>query len=379
MNRKIVLTIMAFAVILQGTVGINATSIQKNEQTTLQNVVDNVVTQFESIRVQNKTWMEANLEFDKALFDSENQISAYLFSIEKNGDKLGYLIANTSLANNIIEYGEACFLDEAMEKVEQTYEVEKEEQKVYYLGDLNYVIGGEDDNKNDIYIDVSTSQYEELEEDELVEFEVQASTPPDSGNVYITNPEKYEQGYDYCTFSSVTGWNLTYYKMTDFSSGGVCAPTAATNLLYYWHTSRGTKYKKLLNSTWKKTFDKLCSNMGTKKTGGTTAANITSGLNEYLNSKGYGKVSTLHIGTNNGKKLIPAIDENRPCLLMLYDHYLYKNHVVLALGYQDYVYKHWNGNDEEIYIRIMDGWTDKANRFVWGKCSGSWNYLTVDL
>ena len=66
MNRKIVLTIMAFAVILQGTVGINATSIQKNEQTTLQNVVDNVVTQFESIRVQNKTWMEANLEFDKA-------------------------------------------------------------------------------------------------------------------------------------------------------------------------------------------------------------------------------------------------------------------------------------------------------------------------
>lgn len=185
---------MAFAVILQGTVGINATSIQKNEQTTLQNVVDNVVTQFESIRVQNKTWMEANLEFDKALFDSENQISAYLFSIEKNGDKLGYLIANTSLANNIIEYGEACFLDEAMEKVEQTYEVEKEEQKVYYLGDLNYVIGGEDDNKNDIYIDVSTSQYEELEEDELVEFEVQASTPPDSGNVYITNPEKYEQG-----------------------------------------------------------------------------------------------------------------------------------------------------------------------------------------
>lgn len=119
--------------------------------------------------------------------------------------------------------------------------------------------------------------------------------------------------------------------------------------------------------------------MGTKKTGGTTAANITSGLNEYLNSKGYGKVATLHIGTNNGKKLIPAIDENRPCLLMLYDHYLYKNHVVLALGYQDYVYKHWNGNDEEIYIRIMDGWTDKANRFVWGKCSGSWNYLTVDL
>ena len=50
--------------------------------------------------------------------------------------------------------------------------------------------------------------------------------------------------------------------MSTFSSGGVCYPTAATNLLYYWYTNRGAKYKKLLNSTWQKTFDKLYSKSG---------------------------------------------------------------------------------------------------------------------
>ena len=30
-------------------------------------------------------------------------------------------------------------------------------------------------------------------------------------------------------------------------------------------------------------------------------------------------------------------------------------------------------------IRIADGWTNSPTRFVWGKCKGSWNYVTVNI
>lgn len=118
--------------------------------------------------------------------------------------------------------------------------------------------------------------------------------------------------------------------------------------------------------------------MGTTSSG-TYDSQVAPGLNKYLKSKGYGEVATYHSGTSNGKKLIPVINENRPCILLLHGHYKYGDHGVLALGYQQYVFEHWYGNDEDIYIRIMDGWTTRANRFVWGGCSGNWNYVTVAL
>lgn len=37
-----------------------------------------------------------------------------MFSIKKDGIAAGYLIANTLPENNIIEYGDECFLNEAM-------------------------------------------------------------------------------------------------------------------------------------------------------------------------------------------------------------------------------------------------------------------------
>lgn len=378
MKRKIVTMTIAFAMLLQGTTVVGATDLPEEQKTTIQTVKSNVTTQFQMVCMQNEKWEEAELIFDKALFDSDEQVSAYKFSIRKNGEELGYLIANTMPANNIVEYGEECFLDEAMNSVEETYDIKDTEQKVYYLGDLNYVIGGEDAAENEIYLNVSTSEFQECDEEELKEIEKGSSNPPDSGSDFITNPEIYEFGYSYCTASSVSGWDISYYKMSSFSSGGVCSPTAATNLLYYWYTSRGANYKKLMNSTWQKTFNTLYSNMGTTSSG-TYDSQVALGLNKYLKSKGYGEVATYHSGTSNGKKLIPVINANRPCILLLHDHYKYGDHGVLALGYQQYVFEHWYGNDEDIYIRIMDGWTTRANRFVWGGCSGNWNYVTVSL
>lgn len=29
------------------------------------------------------------------------------------------------------------------------------------------------------------------------------------------------------------------------------------------------------------------------------------------------------------------------------------------------------------YIRIADGWSSTADRYVWGSCYGTWNYVSV--
>lgn len=87
----------------------------------------------------------------------------------------------------------------------------------------------------------------------------------------------------------------------------------------------------------------------------------------------------FHSGTSKGKKIVSVIDGGRPCHLILHGHYMYEDHSVLAVGYQQYIYEHWYGDTYQTYIRIADGWTSKASRFVWGGCKGSWNYVCVEL
>jgi hypothetical protein len=52
---------------------------------------------------------------------------------------------------------------------------------------------------------------------------------------------------------------------------------------------------------------------------------------------------------------------------MLHDHYKYKNHSVIALGYMKFRYDDY----DSMYIRIADGWIRTANRYVWGMCYGT--------
>lgn len=166
--------------------------------------------------------------------------------------------------------------------------------------------------------------------------------------------------------------------MDSFSSGGVCAPTAATNFMFYWY-NRGTKYKKLLNRTWKKTFNSLYDYMDTSKSKGTKDNMLATGYKRYLSKKGFNHSVSFHKGTSYGKDLMKDIDKNRPCHLVVHGHYMYGNHSVLAVGYQQFIYKHWYGNNHETYIRIADGWTNKANRYVWGSCKGNWNYVSIQI
>ena len=121
-------------------------------------------------------------------------MSAYLYNVKKNKQIEGYIIASSEENNNIIEFGDELFLDNASEKVEENFDVKKKKQKVYYLGGMIYEIGGNDNKDEKVLVDVSNNNIEKISEKEMCRMEseidkVSLSSPPDnSGDGFITNP-----------------------------------------------------------------------------------------------------------------------------------------------------------------------------------------------
>jgi hypothetical protein len=206
------------------------------------------------------------------------------------------------------------------------------------------------------------------------------SNPPDQSGVYITNPDLYESGYQSVTSKDVPSYDRSYFYPWDFSPAA-CAPTTATNLCMYYLGINYTKYSVLQNSQtgWTGTYSSLYTLM--KTTGSSTSDyDIAAAYVSYFQSKGLNCSATLFSGTNSGANLEPEINNNRPCHLLIHDNNTYGNHSVLALGYKDYSYFDYVflTTTHSIYIRIADDYSSRsANRFIWGRCSGTWKYVSV--
>ena len=345
-------------------------------------ITDNASKKFQSIKDTHKEWINSYLVLKRVIFDSNNEVNGFIFDVMSDNNNVGYVIADYEDGNNIIEFGKELFLDEASETVEREYSINEDNQKVYYLGNLNYAIGGLNGNNKNVFVDVTTNKCEKITKKEVKAIENQSTlgSPPDSGNNFITDPSLYERGYSSYKAKDLTNFNIAYKVMTDFSDGSVCAPTAATNFMYYWYNKDKTKYEKMYyKKSWKETFKKIYKYMETNDTNGTLDANLVNGYSKFLKAVGIACTVKFHNGTSNGKKIVTEINNNRPCHLALHNHYRYGDHSVLAVGYQKYTYEHWYGDNVEIYIRISDGWQRYPWRWVWGNCTGSWNYVSVSL
>lgn len=364
------------------------------------------------MQTTNNTNWKPGVKINKstALFDLDNNPSAYLFELkDKQGNDNGYIVVSASKTENpIIEYSYqgSSFFNIAksvtgtdIEKRHPGKKVKEENFKLYYLGEGIYFDEFQlDDNTKQAY-DISTSEYTPIIIDDLKKIKLNKSTdnqyfklwdflsknhvkqqqgtggtnPPDDGSTYITNPSQYESG---CTSSSsrdVTGYNLNYSLMSSFGSGGVCAPTAATNMCRYWYT-RSSKYSNLLGPTgWQGTYNSFYSLMGTDPVNGTYDNKVAPAYQSYFANVGLSCNAYYYTGTNYGQAIINEVNNDRPSHLMMHNHKLYGNHSVVALGYQQYAY---SGNTSN-YIRIADGWITSPTRYVWGGCYGNWNYVSV--
>lgn len=385
---KIVTMILSLTILITSVPAYAAEKDSWTDKTaTLKEIEDCAERQVDSIAeiAGNSNWKDCTFDKRIALFDSQNNINAYYIELTKNGKNCGYIIVGVD--NKIIEYSydKCSFIQVAKDEIEDEFNIANKKQKIYYLGGINYVIGGKDKKGQEKYIDISMADTEEIKEKELDDIsisnensEYSQSSPPDSKDEgYIVNPDLYEKGYDSSKTKNVKNWNLYYMPMDNFDTGKICAPVAATNFMRYWH-NRGNKYKKLFDG-WDKTYKQLFKYMNTSKSVGTDYSMIVTGYTKYLNSKKYNFSIKYHKGTNKGKDVMREINKDRPCHLLLKKHAKYGDHSVLAVGYQQFVYEHWYGDNCETYIRIADGWTCNASRFVWGGCKGTWDYVSIDI
>ena len=113
--------------------------------------------------------------------------------------------------------------------------------------------------------------------------------------------------------------------MTEYSTEGVCTPTAATNICIYWYGRNPEKYGKLYdNNKWKDTYQSFYTLMKTELSG-TARDNIPLAYVAYFKSKGLSCTSSLTNGTSSGKKVRDELSNDRPCHLSLINSNTYSN------------------------------------------------------
>lgn len=324
----------------------------------------------------------------KCLYDSNQNISAYYMPvIDVNNRDCGYVIVSADKnAYPIIEYAfdGVFYLEDATKQIAKENNIaltSENKPEIYYLGGLYYALSIDDE----IYV-VNDSGYEQIN---VVDLAVINETPsynsedvvnimaewnalgdvsngsnPPVGS-FITSTDDYESGYSNKTTDYCVGMGTSYYIMTDFSSGGVCTPTAATNLCLYW-TRRNSAYSNLCANTWKNTFNRIFTLMGTSTETGTVWPNSALlGIQEYFKERGFtgteAYYSTCTNTTHFNDYIKAEINVGRPVLIALWNDQTYGNHTVLGVGYTRYMY---NGAYTSHYIRIVDGWQNTVNRYV---------------
>ena len=172
-------------------------------------------------------------------------------------------------------------------------------------------------------------------------------TPSDNsmwkGNVEIVEKKilfdnEYEiSGYYDNNYCLISGGDLSYFITDDFYGNDNCAPTAATNLYYYYAVTHG--YWELELDSWDGTYNEFYKVMDTNEYGpGTYDSCIAYGYDVVFGVAGIRCDTNMHYGTDEGQKLVNDLNNDRPCHLIMHNH---------------------------------------RNRYVWGSCYGTWNYVSV--
>lgn len=160
-----------------------------------------------------------------------------------------------------------------------------------------------------------------------------------------------------------------YWLMSQFSSGGVCTPTAATNVLWYWGKQRGcssvmnrVSSESSDSNKAKAIFDILFETMVTSTEHGTLDVNIIDGYASFFrepSGKGTWSYKMLSDGSSYSTYQT-ALKDHCPIHLVLHtnDSIFDKGegHCVMNFGYAE-------SNTGAKYLFVMDGWNTNG-RFV---------------
>lgn len=411
--RKIMSAIMILILVLSNNTV--AYAAESNHSISIENIDVHVAEKIAITHIYDTLYTDSNslwnngvkINCRKALFDTSENISAYYFGlIDKNNQNNGYIITSANTAGYpVLEFAESgnSFINEAiavtLDNVEMSANSNVSKSKVYYMGGFSYAVEHLLDDNTKIMYDITSSniavvdkknihhkQKKNDKKDYSDDWNIyknkhygQSNPPNSAGAGYIMSPEQYESGYiNDAEAYLVTNGGQKCFVLKDFADYGVCSPTAAINLCRYWYRRDKTKYGALCkNNSWTYSFWLMHDLMKTTEKNGTYASNMPDGYKLYFDACGLSCQAYLCNWTNNGRYIVDELNNNRPCHLNVNNHYAYGNHSVFAVGYKEFIYNKWYGKSYSTYIRIADGYTPYPNRYVWGGCTGDWNYIVV--
>ena len=183
---------------------------------------------------------------------------------------------------------------------------------------------------------------------------------------------------NYCLRINSFGSGSDYFVLKDFSNGNVCAPTAATNVVWYWATKRWCvpaiyPVYNLPNDKYTRgtaIFDIMNTAMGTGYYWGTWDSWVLEGYRSYFNcreSSGGTWNCALLSTSATFADYQAAISSNCPVHLMLRSssNPFAEGHDVFCLGYA-------TGTNN--YLVIMDGWNTNGRLVRFGYYSHMQGY-----
>ena len=314
------------------------------------------------------------------LYDFDDNVSAYYFKIfDKDNNDNGYVVVGANkYAAPIVEFS---FKEEFYPYAE--YEKMNAEKIIYeggydyYISDGNkiYDVSGSGDEKaisedslriikNDGFV-IENHSEEWIEWEEILkEFsDSKSGSNPPSGT-YITNPDNYESGYSQKTSAVIPWFTNTYKTELSFPTYSMsCAPLAATNIMLYWYSRNNTTYANLRknnDSTWSATMARFYVLMHTNSTTGTLLSYLAPAYTQYLQEAGF-TPSVQYVSSPSQSAMINEISSYWPFHICVNSHPYYGDHSMAAFGYIRYKY---SSGYYSLYIRVADGKSSSANRFV---------------
>ena len=171
---------------------------------------------------------------------------------------------------------------------------------------------------------------------------------------------------------STNNFNFVPFVTSDFRNQDHCAPTAATNLVYYWSVLRPGGHRALFLGPEnalrpeKAVFGMLYSGMRTEYSKGTADKEIIPGIRAFARSRyddiaGSGSQTEGVLSSVNWSFITSQINQSIPLIVVLHGDPKYTDHSILCVGYQECS----DGN----YLRIADGHSKSISNFYYFKGS----------
>ncbi|WP_434579050.1 C39 family peptidase [Thermoanaerobacterium thermosaccharolyticum] len=287
------------------------------------------------------------------LYNSDDQLSAYLYNILHGNKIIGYVIVDPK-TDKVVEYalGQSPYSDYLSEYIKaKSDKFNNKKITLLYDGPSNYVVAaGDEKSKSKEIFDFTYDSSVKLSVD----------TSKDAKNLLKTKNIT-------TNVTTLSSGKILYNVGTEQVVGNrSCGPVAAYNLLYFW--AHNGYPKLLITGNADNDIAQLAKDMGTT-VGATPFLWYKNGLNQYTNRVYYGQFYTGDLVTSYDS-IKNEINNNRPGTVLYLLHPYYGSHYVVFMGYTTnywyVVHDGWNTNDVYRDFNYDKSYISNLAYTIWG-------------